>query len=195
MDRLDIQVAPTNQSNPAKMGWVHTLNEKVADSQAGRYFELRARKSTFSTEVRKGQSCADTSCLWWSVSLMLPCPAAAAADTDPSWCRVFSDRELPSIASHTASWAMNSSSEASAGPCSEAAARVGSTADGYVLAAPALPARSRPAVPQTCYIREFDVQPSLFRCCCSPPEPRGSSVRHMAKKTSSDAVPALLQHS
>jgi hypothetical protein len=36
------------------MGWVHVLNEKVADSRVGRYFELKARKSTFSTEVRRG---------------------------------------------------------------------------------------------------------------------------------------------
>jgi AGZA family xanthine/uracil permease-like MFS transporter len=36
------------------MGWVHTLNEKVADSAVGRYFELKARRSTFSTEVRAG---------------------------------------------------------------------------------------------------------------------------------------------
>jgi hypothetical protein len=33
------------------MGWVHALNERVADSAAGRYFGLKARKSTFSTEV------------------------------------------------------------------------------------------------------------------------------------------------
>jgi hypothetical protein len=31
------------------MGWVHALNERVADSRVGRYFELKGRKSTFST--------------------------------------------------------------------------------------------------------------------------------------------------
>lgn len=31
------------------MKWVHTMNEKVADSFVGRYFELKGRKSTFST--------------------------------------------------------------------------------------------------------------------------------------------------
>jgi hypothetical protein len=33
------------------MGWVHALNERIANTAAGRYFELNARKSTFSTEV------------------------------------------------------------------------------------------------------------------------------------------------
>ena len=39
------------------MGWVHTLNERVADSPVGRYFDLKGRRSTFSTEVRAGVVC------------------------------------------------------------------------------------------------------------------------------------------
>jgi hypothetical protein len=31
------------------MGWVHSMNERVADSIIGRYFELKGRKTTFST--------------------------------------------------------------------------------------------------------------------------------------------------
>jgi hypothetical protein len=33
----------------AAMGWVHSMNERVADSVVGRYFELKGRKTTFST--------------------------------------------------------------------------------------------------------------------------------------------------
>jgi hypothetical protein len=31
------------------MKWVHSMNERVADSVVGRYFELKGRKTTFST--------------------------------------------------------------------------------------------------------------------------------------------------
>lgn len=31
------------------MGWVHSMNERVADSFVGRYFDLKGRNSTFST--------------------------------------------------------------------------------------------------------------------------------------------------
>lgn len=44
------------------MGWVHTLNTRVADSKVGRYFELSARNSTFSTEIRAGIVCFLTTC-------------------------------------------------------------------------------------------------------------------------------------
>ncbi|WIA36283.1 hypothetical protein OEZ86_007609 [Tetradesmus obliquus] len=36
------------------MKWVHSLNEKVAASKVGSYFELKQRGSTFSTEIRAG---------------------------------------------------------------------------------------------------------------------------------------------
>ncbi|WIA33567.1 hypothetical protein OEZ86_006691 [Tetradesmus obliquus] len=44
------------------MGWVHSMNEAVANSKAGRYFHLRERGSTFSTEIRAGIVCFLTIC-------------------------------------------------------------------------------------------------------------------------------------
>eukprot|EP00775_Hariotina_reticulata_P005975 gene5975-6214_t len=39
------------------MKWVHNLNERVADSVVGKYFHLKERKSTFTTELRAGLVC------------------------------------------------------------------------------------------------------------------------------------------
>lgn len=38
------------------MGWVHSLNERVADSVVGRYFELKGRKTTFSTGWNRSEA-------------------------------------------------------------------------------------------------------------------------------------------
>ncbi|KIY95064.1 putative MFS transporter, AGZA family, xanthine/uracil permease, partial [Monoraphidium neglectum] len=36
------------------MRWVHSLNEKFSDSKVGRYFDVKGRGSTFTTEIRAG---------------------------------------------------------------------------------------------------------------------------------------------
>jgi AGZA family xanthine/uracil permease-like MFS transporter len=36
------------------MGWAHSLNEKIGNSKVGQYFQLKERRSTFTTELRAG---------------------------------------------------------------------------------------------------------------------------------------------